>query len=469
MSSDDKNPKSQETDVAETSADAAKVADDAIKVADQDTPHETVASEIEVQPEAVQAEPVIAVEPVEAPVQPETEQIAEPVVQSATEAELAASEAGAEPVKPFVPKSAADALRPQPGPKPPKKRSRAARSQIVIFANFMLSLLVLTIVAASALFYFGKLQFDGQGPLATETAFLVKRGSGISEISDSLERREFITDARIFRYGVRAYGHENDMKAGEYMIPVGASMRDIMTILISGKSIMYPMTIPEGLTVNQIFDRLDKNEILTGALPKEMPAEGSLFTDTLHFTRGTTRAEMVERMLASQKKMVNEIWATRQKDLPVKDINEFVTLASIVEKETGIAAERPHVASVFVNRLNQGMRLQSDPTIIYGLFGGLGKPSDRPIYKSDIEKPTPYNTYVINGLPPTPIANPGRAALEAVANPLATKDVFFVADGTGGHVFAETLKEHNENVRKWRGIEQQKRDAATATDTPAAQ
>ncbi|MGU3574842.1 endolytic transglycosylase MltG [Brucellaceae bacterium C25G] len=376
------------------------------------------------------------------------------------------AEQQAEVAKPFVPKSATEALRPQPGPKPPKKRSRHARSQIVIFGNFMLSLLVLAVIAASALFYFGKLQFDGQGPLEAETTFLVKRGSGISEISDSLERRDFITDARIFRYGIRAYGHENDMKAGEYMIPAGASMRDIMTILMSGKSIMYPLTIPEGLTVHQIFDRIQSNEILVGDMPKDKPDEGMIFTDTLHFTRGTTRAEMVERMVASQKKLVGEIWEKRQKDLPVKDINEFVTLASIVEKETGVAAERPHVASVFVNRLNQGMRLQSDPTIIYGLFGGLGKPSDRPIYKSDIEKPTPYNTYVINGLPPTPIANPGRAALEAVANPLSTKDVFFVADGTGGHVFAETLKEHNENVRKWRAIEQQKRDAAGA---PAAQ
>lgn len=456
MSSDDKKPKSQATDTVNVSADAAKVADDATRTTSQDTPQETIASSVEAPLNDMPLKD-IQVE-------------AGSAAKQAEEPETVASETMADPTKPFVPKSAAQALRPQPGPKPPKKRSRHARSQIVIFANFMLSLLVLIIVAASALFYFGKLQFDGQGPLQTETAFLVKRGSGISEISDSLERRELISDARIFRYGVRAYGHENDMKAGEYMIPAGASMRDIMNILISGKSIMYPLTIPEGLTVSQIFDRLGKNDVLIGNLPKEMPAEGSLFTDTLHFTRGTTRTEMVERMIASQKKLVNEIWEKRQKDLPIKDINEFVTLASIVEKETGIAAERPHVASVFVNRLNQGMRLQSDPTIIYGLFGGLGKPSDRPIYKSDIEKPTPYNTYIINGLPPTPIANPGRAALEAVANPLATKDIYFVADGSGGHVFAQTLKEHNENVRKWRGIEQQKRDAApAATQTPPAQ
>ncbi|MEL4374298.1 endolytic transglycosylase MltG [Brucella cytisi] len=358
--------------------------------------------------------------------------------------------------KPFVPKSASEALRPEPGTPPPRKRSRHARSQIVVFMNFMLSLVVLVLLGASALFYFGKTQFDGQGPLTTETTFLVKRGAGIAEVSNSLENREIVSDARIFRYGMRTLGHENDLKAGEYAIPAGASMRDVMNILISGKSIMYPLTIPEGLTVKQIFDRISADPTLVGDMPKDMPPEGSLFTDTLNFTRGTTRSEIIDRMVASQKKLVDDAWAKRGSDLPIKDKNEFVTLASIVEKETGIASERPHVASVFVNRLKKGMRIQSDPTIIYGLFGGAGKPSDRPIFKSDIEKPTPYNTYVINGLPPTPIANPGKAALEAVANPLDTEDLYFVADGTGGHVFSKTLQEHNANVRKWRSVEQQK-------------
>lgn len=358
--------------------------------------------------------------------------------------------------KPFVPKSASEALRPEPGTPPPRKRSRHARSQIVVFMNFMLSLVVLVLLGASALFYFGKMQFDGQGPLTAETTFLVKRGAGIAEVSNSLENREIVSDARIFRYGMRTLGHENDLKAGEYAIPAGASMRDVMNILISGKSIMYPLTIPEGLTVKQIFDRISADPTLVGDMPKDMPPEGSLFTDTLNFTRGTTRSEIIDRMVASQKKLVDDAWAKRGSDLPIKDKNEFVTLASIVEKETGIASERPHVASVFVNRLKKGMRIQSDPTIIYGLFGGAGKPSDRPIFKSDIEKPTPYNTYVINGLPPTPIANPGKAALEAVANPLDTEDLYFVADGTGGHVFSKTLQEHNANVRKWRSVKQQK-------------
>ncbi|WP_420962230.1 endolytic transglycosylase MltG [Brucella sp. IR073] len=363
--------------------------------------------------------------------------------------------------KPIVPKSASEALRPEPGtPPPPSRRSRHARSQIVVFANFMLSLLVLAAVGASALFYFGKQQFDAPGPSAAATTYLVKRGSGIVEIADGLERRGLISDARIFRYGVRAYGHEKDMKAGEYAIPANASMRDIMEILRSGKTILVSLTIPEGLTVQQIFDRIAANEALTGDMPATLPPEGSLFADTLRFTRGTTRQEIVNKLQAEQKKLVDEIWASRNPDLPLKTIDEFVTLASIVEKETGIDAERPRVAAVFINRLRKGMRLQSDPTIIYGLFGGRGKPADRPIFKSDIEKPTPYNTYIINGLPPTPIANPGRAALEAVANPIHTDDLYFVADGTGGHVFATTLKEHNENVRRWRSVEQQKRDEA---------
>lgn len=366
---------------------------------------------------------------------------------------------------PIVLKSASEALRPEPGTPPPlpkkRKRSRQARSQIVVFANFMLSLLVFLVIGMGALFYFGKVQFTAEGPLAQDLTFFVKRGSGIVEISDQLERADLITDARIFRYGARMSGMEKSMKAGEYAIPAHASMRDIMNIFAEGKSLMHQVTIPEGLTVQQIFDRIANSELLSGDLPKELPAEGSLIADTLSFTRGTPREEVVNRLKSAQTKLVDEVWAKRREGLPVKDKNEFVTLASIVEKETGVASERPHVASVFVNRLNQGMRLQSDPTIIYGIFGGRGKPSDRPIYKSDIEKETPYNTYIIKGLPPTPIANPGRDALEAVANPLDTKDLYFVADGTGGHVFAATLKDHNENVRKWREVERQRKESAT--------
>jgi UPF0755 protein len=288
----------------------------------------------------------------------------------------------------------------------------------------------------------------------------LKPNTGFLEIAQQLERQGLISDARIFQVGVRMYGHDSDMKAGEYEIKPRASMHDIMEILRSGKSVMYSLTIPEGLTVEQAFQRIATHEALTGNMPAALPPEGSLIAETQRFTRGATRQQIVDKLLADQKKLVESVWERRLNDLPLKSIEEFVTLASIVEKETGKGDERSRVAAVFINRLNKGMRLQSDPTIIYGLFGGKGKPSDRPIYQSDIQKPTPYNTYVINGLPPTPIAVPGRASLEAVANPSRTKDLYFVADGTGGHVFAETLDEHNENVARYREFEKKQAEEA---------
>ncbi|WP_370878862.1 endolytic transglycosylase MltG [Phyllobacterium ifriqiyense] len=369
--------------------------------------------------------------------------------------------------KPIVPQSASEALRPEPGTPPPapKRRSRRARSQIVVFANFMLSLVVLVVLAAAAVVYFGKVEFNEPGPNDVTTNYVVKSGSGIIEIADGLERRGIISDARIFKYGVQAYGHQGNMKAGEYEIKAHASMREIMDLLRSGKSVLHSLTIPEGLTVEQIFQRISEDDVLTGNLPAIMPKEGSLFANTMRFSRGTTREELVKKMQADQKKLVEDIWERRDPSVPLKTIEEFVTLASIVEKETGKADERPRVASVFINRLNKRMRLQSDPTILYGLFGGKGRPADRAILKSDIEKPTPYNTYTINGLPPGPIANPGRDALEAVAHPSQTKDLYFVADGTGGHVFAATLEEHNENVKRWREVEKNRLDEAAKAAT----
>lgn len=365
--------------------------------------------------------------------------------------------------RPIVPKSASEALRPEPGTPPPvRNRSKKSRSQVVIFMNFLMSIAVLIAVGAGAVVYFGKLQFERPGPMTEAKNYEVKRGIGILDVANQLENQNFITDSRIFRFGAKAIGADKRLKAGEYQINAGASMRDILNILTSGKSVLYSLTIPEGLTTEQIMSRVASNEALAGDMPKTIPAEGALFADTQRFAKGTTREEMVNKLVADQQKLVDEIWARRANDLPLKDEDEFVTLASIVEKETGKTDERSRVASVFINRLNKGMRLQSDPTIIYGLFGGKGKPSDRPIMKSDIETPTPYNTYTIDGLPPTPIATPGRAALEAVANPSKTEDLYFVADGSGGHVFATTLDEHNQNVAHWRDVEKQKADAAKA-------
>jgi len=371
-------------------------------------------------------------------------------------------EFGQRPIPPatIVPKSASEALRPEAGTPPPAKRSRASRSQIIVFMNFVVSCVMLLVLAAGVALYFGKQEFVGPGPSENGDTFVVKQNSGVAEIATQLESRGLISNSRIFRLGVRAYGNDQALKAGEYRIKPHASMRDIMDLLKSGKSVMYSLTIPEGLTVEQAFEKIASQPELDGDMPASLPAEGSLATDTLRFTRGATRQEMVDKLLADQKKLVADIWARRSPDLPLANVDEFVTLASIVEKETGKSDERSRVAAVFLNRLEKGMRLQSDPTIIYGLFGGKGKPADRPIYQSDIDKQTPYNTYQINGLPPTPIANPGKAALEAVANPSKTDDLYFVADGNGGHVFAATLEEHNQNVARYRALQKKQAEEA---------
>ncbi len=353
----------------------------------------------------------------------------------------------------IIPKSPNEALKPERVPQPPR-RSRKARSQLVIFLNFIMTLAVALCVVAVVAFYYIMSAYQNPGPLTVNTNFVVRNGAGPAEIGSSLERNGIVSDGRIFRYVSDIYLEEGEsLKAGEYAIRAGASMKEIMDLLKSGKSITYSVSFPEGLTVKQMFKKLAEDSILEGDLPAELPPEGSLRPDTYLYSRGDKRADIVKQMLAAQQKLIDEVWQRRDPDLPLKSKEELVILASIVEKETGRADERAHVASVFYNRLNKGMRLQSDPTIVYGLFGGDGKPSDRPIYQSDIKKETPYNTYVIKGLPPTPIANPGRAALEAVANPWRSKDLYFVADGTGGHLFAQTLEEHNANVRRWRKIE----------------
>jgi UPF0755 protein len=374
---------------------------------------------------------------------------------------------GRRPPQPIVPKTASEALRPEMGT-PPPKRSRHSRSQIVVFMNFIVTSAMLVVIAAGIGLYAGKRAFDGPGPSAVTQNFLVRQNTGVAEIADQLERRGLISDARIFRLGVRAYDKGGVLKAGEYEVQAHASMRDIMTLLESGKSVLASLTIPEGLTVEQAFQRIAEHEALTGPMPADIPPEGTLIADTQRFTRGATRQQIIDKMLSDQKRLVETVWARRVSDLPIADINEFVTLASIVEKETAVSDERSRVAAVFINRLNKGMRLQSDPTIIYGIFGGKGKPADRPIYRSDIDKPTPYNTYVINGLPPGPIANPGRESLEAVANPSKTKDLYFVADGTGGHVFATTLDEHNENVARWRAVEKKRAEEAAKAEAERA-
>jgi len=364
------------------------------------------------------------------------------------------------------PKSPRQAIQPETAA-PPPQRSRYAKHPLVVVLNFFMMTAVVVVLGLGAALYVGKSQFNAEGPLKQTQSVLVSPGASLDSIAGQLERRNVINSKLAFTIGVQLHKAEDKLKAGEYLFEPGASMYDVMSALVSGKSILHAVTIPEGLTSLQIVARLQADEVLTGSV-EAIPAEGTLLPETYKFTRGMTRQQILEQMQRARTRALEEIWQRRVPDLPVQTPDELVTLASIVEKETGKADERPRVASVFINRLRQNIRLQSDPTIIYGLFGGEGKPTERPIYRSDIEKPTPYNTYQINGLPPGPIANPGLAALEAVANPSRTNDLYFVADGTGGHVFAETLEEHNRNVVRWRQIEKARKAAAEAAEKDAA-
>ena len=259
-------------------------------------------------------------------------------------------------------------------------------------------------------------------------------------------------------------GNRGALKRGEYAFKAGMSMNDIENELIAHRVVRYKLTIPEGLTSEQVVDRLREDTVLTGEV-REPPREGSLMPDTYYFERGDTRQSILSRMAKIQTKTIDEIWKTRSPDLPIKSPWEMVTLASIVEKETGKTEERPRVAGVFINRLEKHMRLGSDPTIVYGLVLGKGT-LGRSITKADLNQPTPYNTYIIDGLPPGPICNPGKAALEAVAKPARSKDLYFVADGTGGHAFAETLDQHQKNVAHWRQIEKDVKDKLAPDATP---
>ncbi len=334
------------------------------------------------------------------------------------------------------------------------------------FFRFVLVLLLLTAATAAVGGWYILNQFDAPGPSAyegeTETIVSLPMGTGLNQAANILQQRGVVRSALIFRLGVMYNEKASALKAGEYAIPSGASPAEIMNILVDGKSIVYKLTLAEGLTSATIVELVRQHPTLTGELT-DVPPEGSLLPETYIFNRGETRPALIKRMQDDHTRVLNELWAQRAPNLPFSTKEEAVILASIVEKETGVASERPRVAAVFVNRLRKGMKLQSDPTIIYGLTKGV--PLGRGIRQSELDKATPYNTYVIVGLPPTPIANPGKASLAAVMNPAQTEDLFFVADGTGGHVFAPTLAEHEKNVKNWREIEKQ-RAAAGGNGTP---
>jgi UPF0755 protein len=370
---------------------------------------------------------------------------------------------------PISPRSPRAALEPERVP-PPPRRSERARNPFVIVGNAVITIVLILMLGGGAVYVYGRQMLDAPGPLKEEKIVNIPARSKTRDIADTLQR-EGVIDISPWAFigGVFALKASSDLKPGEYAFQKRASLRDVIGTIVEGKVVQHAVTIPEGLTSEQIVGRLSENDIFAGSV-REMPREGTLLPETYKFPRGTTRDQVIQRMQQTQKRVLAEIWERRNVDVPVKTPEQLVTLASIVEKETGKPDERSRVAAVFVNRLRQKIKLQSDPTIIYGLVGGKGT-LGRPIKRSEIQQPSPYNTYVVDGLPPGPIANPGRASLEAAANPARTRDLFFVADGTGGHAFTETYDQHQKNVAKLRTMEKQIQNDTVepaADDTPPA-
>src|SRR5215468_833762 len=370
---------------------------------------------------------------------------------------------------PISPRSPRAALEPEQVP-PPPRRSERARNPFVVVGNAIITILILLMIGAGVSYYYGKQILESAGPLKEDRIVNIPARAGKRDISDVLQKEGVINvNPWIFIGSVYAMKASSDLKPGEYLFQKSASLRDVIGTIVEGKVVQHAVTIPEGLTSEQIVARLSDNDIFTGSV-REIPREGTLLPETYKFPRGTTREQVIQRMQQTQKRVLAEIWERRNPDIPIKSPEQLITLASIVEKETGRADERSRVAAVFTNRLRQKIKLQSDPTIIYGMVGGKGT-LGRPIRRSEITQPSPYNTYVIEGLPPGPISNPGRASLEATANPARTRDLFFVADGTGGHTFTETYDAHQKNVAKLRAMEKQIQNdtAEPAEDTaPAA-
>ena len=327
---------------------------------------------------------------------------------------------------------------------PRRRRSALAR---VLGKWLLWSLLLIVLVGGGVAWAW--LSFTAPGPLTAPKIVQLPKSADRAQIASALQDQGVISDARIFS-GAAAVDElrRAKLKPGEYQFPAGASMEDVLAMITSGHFLTYKLTIPEGWTSQMVVNRLNEHEEMDGTVAK-VPDEGSLLPDTYIVTRGYPRDKLLNEMAAAQVKLLDQEWARLPSDSPVKSKRDLVTLASIVEKETGVAEERPMVAAVFINRLNSKMRLQSDPTIIYGLVGGKGK-LDHPLTRDELDQPNPYNTYQIDGLPPGPIANPGKAAIEAVLTPTKTNALYFVANGTGGHAFAATLEEHNANVKKWR-------------------
>jgi len=339
---------------------------------------------------------------------------------------------------PFLPHGA------PPAPLPPRKlwpRALATAGGALVLAA--------AIAAALALRSLG-----APGPLARDQTVAIARGASLRDIARQLEAAGVVAEATRFEWAARLLAAGSPLKAGEYRFPAGASLRAALGLIRSGRTVLHALTVPEGLTGAQIAALLEATEALDGSLAGPI-GEGEVLPETYYFARGDGREELVRRMAAGMSEALAELWETRADGLPLQSPREALILASIVEKETGRDDER-RVAAVFVNRLKLGMRLQSDPTAVYALNQGAG-PLGRALTREDLARPSPYNTYVVDGLPPGPISNPGRASIMAVLDPASSKELFFVADGAGGHAFAETLAQHLRNVARWRELQQQRR------------
>ena len=296
--------------------------------------------------------------------------------------------------------------------------------------------------------YFLERAFDSPGSHSVPAKVNIMAGSGVQLIADKLYSVGVIDDYKVFVFGVCRNGDGGSLMAGEYLFPAHATPREIMEIILSGKVVNYRLTIPEGLTSNEILQLIKNTEGLKGKI-RIVPLEGTLLPETYYFRRGDSRESIVQRMKITFERLMGKLWKERSSNLPFLTIDQVVTLASIVEKETGFTNERGKIAGVFINRIRKNMRLQSDPTVIYAITKGLSA-LNRALRREDLKINSPFNTYLYKGLPPSPISNPGRASIEAVLHPTDTDALYFVASPDGGHVFANTLAEHNKNVAIWR-------------------
>tara|TARA_Y100001934_G_scaffold56829_1_gene70266 strand:- start:43110 stop:44093 length:984 start_codon:yes stop_codon:yes gene_type:complete len=317
------------------------------------------------------------------------------------------------------------------------------------FVRLILFTIILCIIGVYSAFNHLEAVYNAPGPSKNAVTVVIPKGANLSRVVSILDQVGVLADPFWFEWSVRFEGAARKIQAGEYLIEARQSPKKILGSLISGKTVLRQVTIPEGLMGLEVAALLNAAPALKGTSP--IPAEGSILPETYSYRYGESRVNVLNRMSKAMDKVLAELWKNRKTGLPFSNPYEAVILASIVEKETGVREERSRVAGVFLNRLRRGMRLQSDPTVAYAVTNGE-RPLNRPLTRTDLDATHPFNTYRIKGLPPGPISNPGRAALSATLNPLETLELYFVADGTGGHAFAKTLAEHNRNVAQWRNL-----------------